>query len=135
HAAGMTAAVSPELLVAGGAPAGQIAVSGEAAWAGWFAAYRRFVVHEAVVAEAAGADLFVVGAGLTSTEEQKNEWKQAIAAGRVAPGARLPRPAPGGGEWTRSPLRAPARAEARPLAELSRRLSGKPVVITRAATA
>ena len=89
HAAGMTAAVSPELLVTGGVPAGQIAVAGEAAWAGWFAAYRRFVVHEAVVAEAAGVDLFVVGAGLTSTEEQKNEWKQAIAGVRLATGAAL----------------------------------------------
>jgi len=156
----MTAAVSPELLVAGGVPAGQIAVSGEAAWAGWFAAYRRFVVHEAVVAEAAGADLFVVGAGLTSTEEQKNEWKQAIAAVRLATGAALTYaaspstatyvpfwdaldaigvelvdPLPRGEKVTESALLEAARAEARPLAELSRRLSGKPVVVTRAAAA
>lgn len=160
HAAGMTAAVSPELLVAGGVPAGQIAVSGEAAWAGWFAAYRRFVVHEAVVAEAAGADLFVVGAGLTSTEEQKNEWKQAIAAVRLATGAALTYaaspatatyvpfwdaldaigvelvdPLPRGEKVTESALLEAARAEARPLAELSRRLSGRPVVVTRASTA
>ena len=117
-------------------------------------AYRRFVVHEAVVAEAAGADLFAWGAGLTSTEEQKNEWKQAIAAVRLATGAALTYavfaptatyvpfwdgldaigvelvdPLPRGEKVTESALLDAARAEARPLADCSRAGSfrGKPV--------
>lgn len=157
HAAGMTAAVAPELVVAGGSPVGGIAMASEAAWGEWFFSYRRFLVHEAVVAEAAGADLFVVGEGLTSTQEQRNEWKQAIAAARLATGAALTYgAAPAGAAevpfWdgldaigvqfleplartekiTDAVLVEGARAWARPLADLSKRLSGKPVVFTRA---
>jgi hypothetical protein len=157
HAAGMTAAVSPELLVGGGVAAGQIEVTGATAWAAWFAAYRRLLVHEAVVAEAAGVDLFVVGAGLTSTELEKNEWKHAIAAVRLATGAALtyatatPAGAPDvpfwdvldaiGVELPEPPARKDASDEAiaegtrnavRPLAALSKRFGNKPVIVTRA---
>ena len=157
HAAGMTAMVAPELLVGGGVSAGRVAMPGESAWAEWFFAYRRFLVHEAVVAEAAGADLFAVGVALTSTEEQKNEWKQVIAAGRLATGAPLlyaASTAAGAADvpfWdgldvigvqfleplarsekvADATLVEGARAAARPLAELSRRLS-KPVVFAHA---
>ena len=150
--------VSPELLVAGAVPASRIAAAGEAAWSRWFAAYRRFVVHEAVVAEAAGADLFVVGSGLTSSEEQKNEWKQVIAAVRLGTGAALTYasavpdgtaevpfwdgldaigselvvPSPRTEKTSDDVLAESARAAMRPLAFLSKRMGGKPVVITRA---
>jgi hypothetical protein len=159
HGAGMTAAVSPELLVGGGVPAGEIAAAGEAAWAKWFAAYRRFLVHEAVVAEAGGVDLFVVGTGLTSSQEQKNEWKQVIAAVRLGTGAPLTysAAAPAGvaeipfwdgldaigseladpltrtEKTTDDALAEAVRAAIRPLGFLSKRMSGKPVVLTRAA--
>jgi hypothetical protein len=158
RAAGLSAAVSPELLVAGGVPAGRIAVIGETAWSEWFRAYRRFVVHESVVAEAAGAELFVVGEGLTSSELEKNEWKRLIAAVRLGTGAALTyaagapagaaevpfwdaldavgvdlRSSFGGADKTaEASLGEGMRAAAQPLAELSRRLSGKPVVVTRA---
>ncbi len=157
HAAGMTAAVMPELVVAGGSPAAEIAMASEAGWSDWFYSYRRFLVHEAVVAEAAGADVLVVGAGLTSTEEQKNQWKQAIAAARLATGAALTYGAAATAAVADVPfwdgldaigvqfleplartekasdamLVEGARAGARPLMDLSKRL-GKPVVFTRA---
>ena len=157
HAAGMTAMVAPELLVGGGMPAGRVAMPGETAWAEWFFAYRRFLVHEAVVAEAAGADLFAVGVALTSTEEQKNEWKHVIAAARLATGAPLLYAAAGAAGAAEVPfwssldaigvqfleplaraekvadatLTEGARAAARPLAELSKRTS-KPVVFAQA---
>jgi hypothetical protein len=159
HAAGMTAAVSPELLVGGGVSAAEIAVAGEAAWARWFAAFRRFLVHEAVVAESAGVDLFVIGTGLTSSEEQKNEWKQVIASVRLATGAaltysvasparageipfwdgldligtELPAFAPRTDKTTDEALAESVRAATRSLALFSKRMGGKAVLITRAA--
>ncbi len=156
HAAGLTVAMAPELLVGGAVPAGQIARTGEAAWGEWFSAYRRFIVHEAVVAEAGGADLFVVGAGLTSSELEKNEWKHTISAVRLATGAPLTyavAAAAGaadvpfwdaldalGVELSEPPARKDASEEAlveaagaaaRPLTALGKRF-GKPVILTRA---
>jgi hypothetical protein len=157
HAAGMTAMVVPELLVGGGVPAGRVAMPAESGWAEWFFAYRRFLVHEAVVAEAAGADVFAVGVALTSTEEQKDEWKHVIASGRLATGAPLLYAAASAARAAEVPfwgsldaigvqfleplaraekvadaiLTEGARAAARPLAELSKRL-GKPVVFAQA---
>ncbi len=156
HGAGMTAMLDPELLVAGGVSAARVSMPGESAWAEWFFAYRRFLVHEAVVAEAAGADLFVIGEALTATEEQKNEWKRVIAAARLATGAPLVysvataagaadvpfwagldaigvqflEPLARSEKASDAALVEGARAVARPLAELSKRLS-RPVVFTR----
>ena len=59
------------------------------AWAEWFSSYRRFLVHHAVVAEAAGAALFCVGTELKSTESREKEWRDAIAAVRLSTGAPL----------------------------------------------
>lgn len=153
HAAGLTAAMAPELLVGGAVPAGQIARPGEAAWGEWFSAYRRFIVHEAVVAEAGGADLFVVGAGLTSTELEKNEWKHTISAVRLATGAPLTYAEAAaadvpfwdaldalGVELSEPPARKDASeqalveaagAAARPLIALGKRFA-KPLIVTRA---
>jgi len=157
HAAGMTAMLDPELLVGGGVPAARVAMPGESAWGEWFYAYRRFLVHEAVVAEAGGADLFAIGEALTSTEEQKNEWKHVIAAVRLATGAPLvyavatPAGAADVPFWdgldaigvqfleplaraekvADAALVEGARSLARPVAELSKRLS-RPVLFTRA---
>jgi hypothetical protein len=159
RAAGMTAAVSPELLVGGGVAAGEIAPAGESGWGKWFAAYRRFLVHEAVVAEAAGVDLMVVGTGLTSSQEQKDEWKQVITAVRLATGAAMTYAAasPGGAAevpfWdgldaigcelavpiprtektADEQLAEGVRAATRPLSFLSKRMGGRPVVLTRVA--
>jgi hypothetical protein len=154
---GMTAMVKPQLWLAGGAFVGGIAMADDAAWRSWFAAYRRFVVHHAVVAEAAGAALFCVGTELTASEQRKNDWKETVAAVRLATGAPLLYAA----NWASGARDVPfwdvldavgvdfydplARTEkatdraldegvrraAGPLSELARRL-GKPVVFTEA---
>ena len=64
-------------------------MASDADWSRWFAAYRRFVVHHAVVAEAAGAALFCVGTELSGTEVRDREWRDTIAAVRLATGAPL----------------------------------------------
>ena len=89
HAARMTAMVKPQLWRAEGAFVGDLTMPGDAAWREWFSAYRRFVVHHAIVAEAAGADLFCVGAELSATELRKHDWNEVIAAVRLATGAPL----------------------------------------------
>jgi hypothetical protein len=59
----------------------------EAAWAAWWRSYRRFVVHQALLARWSGADLFAVGTELGGTLGREAEWRQTIAAvRRVFPG-------------------------------------------------
>jgi hypothetical protein len=58
-------------------------------WGRFFAAYRRFIVHHAVVAEAAGAGIFCVGTELVGTEGRAKQWRAVIAAVRLATGAPL----------------------------------------------
>jgi hypothetical protein len=89
RALGMTAMVQPRLWAGGGGSVGDIAMPDEKAWRAWFEAYRRYVVHQAVVAEAAGAALFCVGTGLTKTESHEKEWRDVIAAVHLGTGAAL----------------------------------------------
>jgi hypothetical protein len=89
HAAHMTVLVKPRIVRSGGLFAGDLAMTSDGSWREWFAAYRRFVVHQAIVAEAAGVDLFCVGAELNATELRKNDWNEIIAAVRLATGAPL----------------------------------------------
>ncbi|HYK42239.1 MAG TPA: hypothetical protein VE007_07590 [Thermoanaerobaculia bacterium] len=157
RAAGMTALVKPQIWVGGEVFVGRIAMRSEADWKKWFATYRRFLVHHAVVSEAAGAAMFCVGTELVATEARAAEWREAIAAVRLATGAPLTYAANWVGGATRvtfwdaldaigvdfydplasdaqasdAALEAGARAAARPLADLSRRLD-KPVVFTEA---
>ena len=86
---GMTAMVKPQLWVGGGAFVGDIAMADDAAWTRWFDSYRRYVVHNAVVAEAAGASLFCVGTELTRAEVRERDWRNVIGAARLATGAPL----------------------------------------------
>jgi hypothetical protein len=89
RALGMTAMVKPQIWIGGGAFVGTIAMKSPADWTKWFAAYRRFVVHHAMVAEASGAALFCVGTELSGTEGHDGEWRTTIAAVRRATGAPL----------------------------------------------
>jgi hypothetical protein len=156
-AAGMSALIKPQIWVGGEVFVGRIAMRSEADWKKWFDNYRRFIVHHAVVSEAAGASMFCVGTELVATEGRAAEWRETIAAVRLATGAPLTYAANWVGGAVRVPfwdaldavgvdfydplaadpeasdpvLEAGARAAARPLAELSRRL-GKPVVFTEA---
>jgi hypothetical protein len=154
---GMSAMVKPHLWVGGGAFVGSIAMSHPADWAKWFAAYRRFTIHHAIVAEASGAALFCVGTELAATEAQIGEWRRTVAAVRLATGAPLvyasnwAAGAPRVGFWDLldvigadfyDPLSADpgasdttlvegVRRAARPLARLSA-ATGKPIVFTEA---
>jgi hypothetical protein len=155
---GMTAMVKPQLWVGGGAFTGDVVMPNDAAWRSWFDAYRRLLVHHAVVAEAAGAALFCVGTELKGTEERKNDWKETIAAVRLATGAPLTYAAnwaSGGAAipfWdaldavgvdfydplakaekvSDAALEEGVRRAARGAAELSKKLSDKPLLFTEA---
>jgi hypothetical protein len=85
----MTAMVKPQIWIGGGAFVGTVAMTNPRDWAAWFRAYRRFAVHHAIVAEASGAALFCVGTELSATELREHEWRETIAAVRLATGAPL----------------------------------------------
>ena len=89
RSAGMTAMVAPRLWVGGGAAVPDVAMADDGSWNRWFDAYRVYVVHSAVVAEAAGAALFSIGSELTRAEHRERNWRAIIAAARLATGAPL----------------------------------------------
>jgi len=89
HALGMSALVKPQIWLGGGEFVGEIAMRSDAEWERWFSAYRRFIVHEATVAEASGADVFCIGTELAGTETRRADWSDTIAAIRLATGAAL----------------------------------------------
>ena len=86
---GMTAMVQPLLWVGGGESVAAIGMADDKGWTAWFESYRRYVVHHAVVAEAAGAALFCVGTELRKSEGQERSWRGIAAASRLATGAPL----------------------------------------------
>jgi len=78
----------PHIWVGGGSWPGEIAMGSEADWATWWTSYRRYILHHAVLARWAGAEMFSVGVELTRTQERRREWEELIAAVRVLyPGA------------------------------------------------
>jgi hypothetical protein len=87
RALGMTTLVQPRLWVGGGGGVGDIAMPDERLWHAWFESYRRFIVHQAVVAEASGVTLFCVGSDLQKTETREKEWRNVVFAVRLATGA------------------------------------------------
>jgi len=86
---GMTAMLKPQIWIGGGAFVGTAAMETPGDWGRWFDAYRRFAVHHAIVAEASGAALLCVGTELTGTEAREREWRETIAAVRMATGVPL----------------------------------------------
>jgi len=47
-------------------------------WEDWFNSYRDMITHYAAVAEAGGADVFMVGSELVSSEIHNDEWRHTI---------------------------------------------------------
>ncbi len=157
RALGITAMVKPQIWVGHDVFVGNIEMGSNEDWVRWFALYRRFLVHHAIVSEASGASLFCVGTELIKTESRVAEWREAIAAVRLATGAPLTYAA----NWTAGAVRVPfwdaldaigvdfydppssepdaadavleagVRRAAGPLAALSSR-TGKPVIFTEA---
>lgn len=85
----MSAMVKPQIWLRGGQFVGEIAMRSEEDWRRFFDAYRRFIVHHAVVSEASGAALFCVGTELIGTQSRARQWRETIAAVRLATGATL----------------------------------------------
>jgi hypothetical protein len=157
RALGMTAMIQPQLWVGGGASVADIAPAEGGAGKAWFDSYRAYVVHHAVVAEAAGAAIFCVGSDLTKVEGRERDWRNLVAAVRLSTGAPLVYAAAGAASASRVPfwdlldaigvnffdplagsekakdpaLEAGVRDAARPLADLAAR-TGKPVLFTEA---
>lgn len=157
RALGMSSLLKPQIWVGGETFVGRIAMRSEADWRAWFDLYRRFAVHQALVAEAAAASMFCIGTELIDTEGRVADWRGVIAAVRLATGAPLTYAA----NWSGGAVRVPfwdaldavgvdfydplsadpaatdaaledgARAATKPLAELARR-TGRPVVFTEA---
>ena len=86
---GMSAMVKPQLWIGRGRFVGEVAMGSETSWRRFFDSYRRFIVHHAIVAEAAGAGLYCVGTEMVATEKREKEWRETIAAVRLATGAPL----------------------------------------------
>jgi hypothetical protein len=157
HALGMTAMLKPQIWVGHDEFVGRIAMASEPDWAKWFAAYRKFAVHHALVAEASDSDLYCIGTELLGTESHAREWRELAAAVRLATGTPLTYAANWAGgavkvsfwdaldaigvdfydplsakaDATDAELEAGARQAASPLAGLSRK-TGRPVLFTEA---
>ncbi len=78
----------PHIWVGRSSWTGEIAMKSEADWAAWWRSYRRYILHHALLARWAGADLFCVGVELSKTIGREAEWRDLIAAVRAFfPGA------------------------------------------------
>lgn len=81
---GMTALLKPHLAYWGSGFSwrGEVTFSDEAHWAEFFRGYESFIVHQAELAEQAGADVFAVGTELHKTLGREADWRRVIAAVR-----------------------------------------------------
>ncbi|MEM6793838.1 MAG: hypothetical protein AAF725_07630 [Acidobacteriota bacterium] len=61
---------------------GDIEMESEAEWEAWWRSYRRYILHHAVLAEIAEADLFSVGVELGRTVDREAEWRHLISSVR-----------------------------------------------------
>lgn len=61
---------------------GEITFEDEAHWEAFFRGYEAFIVHQAELAEQAGADVFAVGTELHKTLHREADWRRVIAAVR-----------------------------------------------------
>ncbi|HEX2163377.1 MAG TPA: hypothetical protein VHM02_05460 [Thermoanaerobaculia bacterium] len=87
-----------------GSWSGEIAMANDAAWAAWWRSYRRFLVHQAALAEWTGAEVLSVGTELGGTLEREAEWRRAIAAVRRVYRGRLTYAANWHGDFDRVPF-------------------------------
>ena len=62
---------------------GEIEMKSERDWALWWQGYRRYILHHAMLARWAGADLFCVGVELSKATGREREWRDLIAAVRL----------------------------------------------------
>ncbi|MEA2693848.1 MAG: hypothetical protein QOJ16_3235, partial [Acidobacteriota bacterium] len=155
HAHSFAVLYKPHIWVGRESWPGDIAMANEADWAAWWAGYRRFVLHHALLAGWSGADLFSIGCELAKTTGRTADWRDLIAAVRLLYPGRLTYAANWGGDlekvafWDRLdvagvdayyPLAADPKADAAQLAagarkvaehlEAEARRAGKPLLLT-----
>lgn len=91
HARGFAVLWKPHLWVGHHSWPGEIEMRDEAAWAAWWSGYRRYVLHHAMLAAWAEAEIFCVGVELDRTAigpDRARPWLELIAAVRALyPGA------------------------------------------------
>ncbi len=96
---GMAVLYKPHLWVGRDSWPGDIAMANEADWAIWWTGYRRFILHHALLAGFAKADLLSVGCELAKTTGRTAEWRDLIAAVRLFYPGRLTYAANWGGDF------------------------------------
>jgi hypothetical protein len=104
HARGMTVLWKPHLWVGHGSWPGEIEMTTEADWQAWWRAYRRYVLHHAVLAEHSGAEMLCLGVELGRTLEHRDEWEALIRAARRLYSGRLTYAGNWWGDYDRFPL-------------------------------
>jgi hypothetical protein len=83
RARGLRVLYKPHVWVSHRSWPGDIAMTSEADWARWWDAYRRYVLHHALLASWSGSEVFSVGVELSRTLGREAEWRDLIAAVRL----------------------------------------------------
>jgi len=74
---------------------GEVRMESERDWQAWWRGYRRYILHHALLANWAGADLFSVGVELSKTVDREAEWRDLIESTRLF----FPRAVTYSGNW------------------------------------
>lgn len=87
RARGLRVFLKPQIDLLGPGWRGEIRHHAEERWQGWFASYRRFLLHYAALAREEEVDLLAVGVELDGTRHRERDWRALVAAVReVHPG-------------------------------------------------
>jgi len=87
HERGLKVCLKPVVNVADGTWRAHIGffdwdVPGEPSWTQWFAAYTRFILHAARIAEAERCEMLCIGCEMVRADGQEQHWRRLIAAVR-----------------------------------------------------
>ena len=79
HTRGISVMLKPHIWLRPPAWVGMVASQTEADWEAWFASYRTFILHYAVLAEETGMEALCIGNELKGTTDREREWRNLIA--------------------------------------------------------
>jgi hypothetical protein len=82
HSQDLVVLWKPQIWLPGSWP-GEVAMTSEADWDAWWSAYRRFILHHAVLAARAEAEVLSIGVELGRTLGRTREWDELITAARA----------------------------------------------------
>lgn len=83
RALGLRVLYKPHIWVSHDSWPGDVVMKSEEDWALWWERYRRYVLHHAVLAGWARAELFSVGVELSKTVHREREWRDLLASTRL----------------------------------------------------